>query len=226
MDWDAIWLSIRLAFWTTVVLIPAGVVLARILVWRPFRAKGLVEALVALPLVLPPTVLGYYLLTGFGRGSVLGGWYENLFGSSLAFSFSGLLAASLIFNVPFAVHPTQRAFEGLPRDLREAAWCCGMSRWRTFWKVEFPLARNGILASALLTFAHTIGEFGVVLMVGGNIPGKTRTVSIAIFDRVEAFDDRAAGMMSLALLLFSFALISFIYLFNDRLGGSWRRRQE
>ncbi|MEA3290814.1 MAG: ABC transporter permease subunit, partial [Pseudomonadota bacterium] len=120
MDWDAIWLSIRLAFWTTVLLIPAGVVLARILVWRPFRAKGLVEALVALPLVLPPTVLGYYLLTGFGRGSVLGGWYESLFGGSLAFSFSGLLAASLLFNLPFAVHPTQRAFEGLPRDLREA----------------------------------------------------------------------------------------------------------
>jgi molybdate transport system permease protein len=216
MDWLAFSLSLQLAAWTTIVLIPISVIIARMIAWRRFAAKGFIEALVALPLVLPPTVLGYYLLTVFSRHSLLGGAYQSLFNQSLAFSFEGLLLASLIINIPFAVQPMQRAFEAMPGELREAAWCSGLSRWQTFLRVEFPLAWTGILTAAMLTFAHTLGEFGVVLMVGGNIPGETQTIAIAIYDRVQAFDDRQAASMSALLLMFSFVAIGVIYFVNDR----------
>ena len=217
MDWSAFILSLELAAATTLVLIPVSMLLARFLAWKQFMLKGVVEALVALPLVLPPTVLGYYLLVSFGANGWLGQWYTEVFGHSLAFSFTGLLLASLIFNLPFAVQPMQRGFEGVSREVRESAWCCGLSRWRTFWRIELPLARNGVVGAALLTFAHTLGEFGVVLMVGGNIPGQTRTVSIAIFDRVEAFDDASAGMMSAMMLVFALLVIGCVFSLN-RLG--------
>lgn len=212
MDWNALELSIRLALWTCAVLLPLGLCIARVLAWRSFRAKGFVEALIALPLVLPPTVLGYYLLVAFGSTSVLGQAYQSLFGSSLVFTFEGLLLASVIFNLPFAVQPLQRAFEAVPLHVREAAWVSGLSFWRTFWRVELPLAWMGVVSALALVFAHTLGEFGVVLMVGGSIPGETKTVAIAIYDRVQAFDDVAAGVMSAFLLAFSFIAIGLVYM--------------
>lgn len=220
MDWSALAISLKLAAWTTLVLVPLAIVTARAIAWRRFVAKSLVEALIALPLVLPPTVLGYYLLTAFSMNSALGAAYHSVFSHTLAFSFEGLLLASIVFNIPFAVQPMQRAFEALPGDIREAAWCSGMSRWRTFYRIELPLVWTGILTAAVLTFAHTLGEFGVVLMVGGNIPGETKTIAISIYDRVQAFDDRQAATMSALLLMLSFAAIGAIYFLNDR----FRRR--
>ncbi len=218
MDWSALILSLELAAWTTVLLVPVGVIVGRALAVRRFAAKSMIEALIALPLVLPPTVLGFYLLVSFGGASPLGRLYEALVGQPLVFTFQGLLLASFIFNLPFAVQPIQRAFESLPGDIREAAWCCGMSRWQTFRNIELPLVWTGILSAVVLTFAHTLGEFGVVLMVGGNIPGETQTIAIAIYDRVQALDERQAGLMSAILLGFSFVTISFIYLLNNNSG--------
>ena len=210
MDWPALALSLQLALATTLILLPLAVLIARPLAWRAFRGKSLVEALVALPLVLPPTVLGFYLLVAFGEASALGDAYQALTGRALVFSFDGLLLASIVFNLPFAVQPVQRAFDAIPREVREAAWCCGMTRWQALWKVELPLAWPGLVAAVVLTFAHTLGEFGVVLMVGGNIANETRTVAIAIYDRVQAFDDRGAALMSATLVAISFASIALI----------------
>lgn len=216
MEWSAFYLSLRLATCSMLILAVIAILIARFLAWRHFRGKAMVEAMVALPLVLPPTVLGFYLLTFFSGNSWLGQLFENLTGSTLVFSFAGLLAASLIYSLPFAVQPMLRAFESIPENLRESAWCCGLSRWQTFLKVEFPLAWPGILSGMVLSFAHTLGEFGVVLMIGGNIPGETRTLSIAIFDRVQAFDDQSAQLMSLVLLIFAFVTISLVFLLNRR----------
>ncbi len=218
MDWPALTLSLQLALATTLILLPLAVLIARPLAWRAFRGKSLVEAMVALPLVLPPTVLGFYLLVALGEASALGQAYRALTGRALVFTFDGLLLASIIFNLPFAVQPVQRAFDAIPRELREAAWCCGMTRWQTLWKIELPLAWPGLLTAIVLTFAHTLGEFGVVLMVGGNIPEETRTVAIAIYDRVQAFDDHGAAVMSAALLAFSFAAIAAINLLGRKVG--------
>jgi molybdate transport system permease protein len=219
MDWKSLELSFRLAMWTCVVLLPLGVCVARVLAWRSFRAKGFLEALIALPLVLPPTVLGYYLLVAFGATSILGRTYQALFGSALVFTFEGLLLASVIFNLPFAVQPLQRAFEAVPHQIREAAWVSGLSSWQTFWRVELPLAWTGVVSALALVFAHTLGEFGVVLMVGGSIPGETKTIAIAIYDRVQAFDDAAAGAMSAFLLTLSFVAIGLVYMLAGRRGN-------
>jgi molybdate transport system permease protein len=208
MDWTALKLSVELALATVVVLVPLTVVLGRWLAYTAVRGKAAVEALVMLPLVLPPTVLGYYLLVGLGAASPLGKLWTALTGHPLVFSFAGLLAASVIFNLPLAVQPIQRAFEAIPDDVREAAACCGMRPWQAIRAVELPLAWPGILTAAVLTFAHTLGEFGVVLMVGGSIPGETRTIAISIYDRVQAFDDAAAARMSALLLAVSVAAIS------------------
>ena len=218
MDWTALWLSVRLGGLTVLLLVPLGIVIARQLAWRQFRGKAAVEALVALPLVLPPTVFGYYLLVVFGAASPLGQLWQSLFGRPLAFSFSGLLAASIIFNLPFAVQPMQRAFEAIGPELREAAACCGMSFWRTLRSIELPLAWPGILTAAVLCFAHTLGEFGIVLMVGGSIPGETRTIAISIYDRVQAFDDAAAGQMSALLLVFSLVVIALTFALSRGIG--------
>jgi molybdate transport system permease protein len=218
MDWSALTLSLQLALATTLILLPLAVLLARPLAWRAFRGKSLVEALVALPLVLPPTVLGFYLLVALGDASALGQAYKALTGRALVFTFDGLLLASLVFNLPFAVQPVQRAFDAIPREVREAAWCCGMTRWQALWKVELPLAWPGLLSAIVLTFAHTLGEFGVVLMVGGNIAGETRTVAIAIYDRVQAFDDHGAAVMSATLVAFSFAAIAAINVLGRKVG--------
>jgi molybdate transport system permease protein len=216
MDWQALDLSLRLAFWTCAILLPLGLWLGRILAWSRFRAKALVEALIALPLVLPPTVLGYYLLVAMGGASPLGQAWQRLVGQPLVFSFEGLLVASVIFNLPFAIQPLQRAFEAIPHEVREAAWVSGLSPFATFRRIELPLAWPGVASAMALTFAHTLGEFGVVLMVGGSIPGETRTIAIAIYDRVQAFDDRAAATMSLSLLVISFLSIGVVYLTAGR----------
>jgi molybdate transport system permease protein len=218
MDWQALSLSLKLAAWTTVILLPLAILVARPLAWTRFPGKSAIDALVALPLVLPPTVLGYYLLIAFGGASSLGYAYHALTGRTLAFSFDGLLLASLIFNLPFAIQPVQRAFETIPPDVREAAWCSGLSQWKTFLRMELPLAWPGVLSAVVLTFAHTLGEFGVVLMIGGNIPGQTKTVALAIYDRAQAFDQHAAGAMSALLLLLSFTAIGLVYFVTRRVG--------
>ena len=218
MDWIALGLSLRLAGFTILCLLPIGLALGRWLAYRDFAGKGWVEALVALPLVLPPTVFGYYLLVAFGAASPLGQFWQAAFGRPLVFTFEALLIASIIFNLPFAVQPSQRGFEAIPRDVREAAACCGMSPWRGFVTVELPLAWPGIVTAMVLSFAHTLGEFGIVLMVGGSIPGETRTVAIAIYDRVQAFDDAAAAQMSAFLLAVSLTAIALTFAFSRRIG--------
>ena len=221
MDWTALWLSVRLGALTVLLLLPVGIFVGRRLAYGDFPAKGLAEALVALPLVLPPTVFGYYLLTVFGAASPIGGAWGALTGNSLVFSFEGLLVASVIVNLPFAILPMQRGFEAIPREVREAAACCGMSPWQVVRRVELPLAWPGVLMASVLSFAHTLGEFGVVLMVGGNIPGETETISIAIYDRVQAFDGAAAARMSALLLIVSVLTIALAFAFSRRIG---RRR--
>jgi molybdate transport system permease protein len=220
MDWTAFQLSLMLAGWTAAILLPLSIAVSRQLAWRKFRGRSLVEAVFALPLVLPPTVLGYYLLTVMGGSSPIGRWFEALFGHPVVFSFAGLLIASLIFNLPFAIQPMQRAFEAIPRDVRDAAACCGMSPWRIFVRIEFPLAWPGILSAGVLTFVHTLGEFGVVLMVGGSIPGETKTIAIAIYDRVQAFDTQGANLMAAVLLALSLIAIAVAYTTTRRPGAA------
>jgi len=212
MDWSAFLLSLKLAACTVSILMVLALSVARLLAWRQFVGKGVVEAIVTLPLVLPPTVLGYFFLQFLGRQSIVGQFYETWFDESLVFSFSGLVVVSVVYSFPFAVQPMLRAFEAIPQSTREAAWCCGLSPWQTFWKIELPLARSGVLSGMVLSFAHTVGEFGVVLMVGGNIPDETKTISIAIFDKVQAFDEAAANQMALVMLIFAFVLISVVNL--------------
>ena len=214
MDWEALILSFKLAICTMLVLLPAGVVIGRLLAYQYFRGRTVAMACIALPLVLPPTVLGFYLLSAFSERASLGHWYHQLTGHPLAFTFEGLVLASVIFNLPFAVLPMQRAFESVATDIREAAWCCGLSHSSTFWQIELPLAWPGIAAALVLIFAHTLGEFGVVLMVGGNIPGETRTASIAIYDYMQVLNDDAAGRLSALLLAFAFTSIILINLLN------------
>ncbi len=200
MDWPALRVSLLLGVWTVALLVPVGVWAAHYLATHDFRGKALAESLVAVPLLLPPTVLGFYLLVAFSPRSAPGAFFERIAGHSLAFSFPGLVLASIIINLPFVVQPIQRAFEAIPGSIREAAACCGLSPWQRFLRIEAPLAWPGILTAMILTFAHTLGEFGVVLMVGGNLPGETRTLSVAIYDRMQAFDDRSAGIMAATLL--------------------------
>jgi molybdate transport system permease protein len=202
MDIDAILLSLKLAFWTMALIMPFGI-------WAAFklvnldRSRPWVEAALALPLVLPPTVLGYYFLVLFGNTSI--------FGIPLVFSFSGILLASLVANIPFAIQPIQRAFESINPEIREAAQVSGLSNWQIFRLIELPLSWRGITGAAALTFAHTLGEFGVVLMVGGAIPGETKTASIAIYDKVQSFDASGAGAIALALLSISMVWIALSY---------------
>ena len=218
MDWTALGLSLRLAGWTVVILLPVAVILGRALAYRRFRGKGLIEALVMLPLVLPPTVFGFYQLVAFGGNSPVGDLWQSLFGNQLVFSFEGLVVASVIFNLPFAIQPAQRGFEAVPVEVREAAATCGMSPARSLWRVELPLAWPGVMTAMVLTFAHTLGEFGIVLMVGGSIPGETKTIAIAIYDRVQAFDNRGAAVMSAVLVGISLVTIAVTYWLSARVG--------
>ncbi|MDA1305826.1 MAG: molybdate ABC transporter permease subunit [Acidobacteria bacterium] len=221
MDTVALRVSLTLALATVVVLLPLGIWVGHVLAVRSFRGKALVEALVAVPLILPPTVLGFYLLTVFGARSPLGQFFEGIFGQPLAFSFAGLLVASVIVNIPFVVQPIQRAFQAVPNQLRDAAACCGLTPWQRFRRIDLPLAWPGVVTAAILVFAHTLGEFGVVLMVGGSIPGETRTLSIAIYDRVQAFDYGAAGVMSAVLLTIAVVVLGL----TAWLGRPWEQRR-
>jgi molybdate transport system permease protein len=218
MDWTALRVSLLLGLATIAVLLPAGIWAGHRLATGVFRGKALVEALVAIPLILPPTVLGFYLLVMFSARSPLGAAFERVMGQALAFSFSGLVLASVIANIPFVVQPIQRAFESVPLDVREAASCCGLTPWKRFLRIELPLAWPGILTAAILAFAHTLGEFGVVLMVGGNLPGETRTLSIAIYDRMQAFDDRAAGLMAATLLAIAVTALAITTVLGRQVG--------
>lgn len=211
MDWQAARVSLSLAVLTAALLLPPCVWLARWLATTPARAKPLVEALLMLPLLLPPTVMGFYLLIALGQGSALGAWLAAQVDVQLVFSFAGLLLASLLINLPFMVQPMQRAFASIDHSLREAAWVSGLSRWQTFAHIELPLAWPGVLAGVALTAAHTLGEFGVVLMVGGSIPGETKTLSIAIYDRVQSFDMGGAHVMAATLVLCSLAALALVF---------------
>ena len=221
MDWQAVALSARLAATTTVLLLLVAVPLAGWLSFTRRRWAVVVEAVVALPLVLPPTVLGYYLLVSFGNRSPLGRLWEDLTGTTLAFSFSGLLIASMLYSLPFAVQPLLAAFAGVDRRLLEASSVLGRSRTATLLRVVLPLSKAGLATAAVLTFAHTVGEFGVVLMVGGSIPGETRTVSIAVYDSVQAFDYAAAARTSLLLLAFSLVVLTTMYALQRGRTRTW-----
>lgn len=222
MDWAAIRLSVLLALATLAILLPAALLAGRWLASTQFAGKPWLEGLIALPLVLPPTVIGYYLLLMSGNQTALGRSYEALAGHTLAFSFEGLIVASVLFNIPFAVTPMQRAFESITPDIHEAAQCCGLTSAQAFWRIELPLAWPGILSAAVMTFAHTLGEFGVVLMVGGNIPGETQTIAVSIYDKVQSFEHASAGTMSLLLLVISLVTIAVSYGVVERL---MRRRR-
>lgn len=211
MDWPALTLSLQLSLWTLLLLLPVSVATGRWLATSHFRGHALLQGVLALPLVLPPTVLGFYLLSLFSNNSAPGALYESLFGQSLAFSFEGLLIASIIFNIPFAVQPIQRAFESIPREIYDAAACCGLSTVQQLIKIELPQVWPGILSAAVLVFAHTLGEFGVVLMVGGNIPQETRTVAISIYDSVQSFDNHSAAVMSAILLFISLIAVTLVF---------------
>jgi len=221
MDWQAIRLSLWLASLTTAVLLVLGLPLAYWLAFSRRRWKFLVEAVVAMPLVLPPTVLGFYLLMAMGPRSPLGRAWEGLFGSTLPFSFEGLLIASVLYSLPFMIQPLAAAFASVDRGLIEASWCLGESRFRTFLRVIAPLSWAGILTGVVLAFAHTLGEFGVVLMVGGNLPGRTRTVSIAIYDQVQAMDYGPAARTAALLLIVSFLVLTFTYALRRHQRKSW-----
>jgi molybdate transport system permease protein len=221
MNWPAITLSARLAFTVCALLLVLGLPLAYWVTFSRWRWKFLVEAVVALPLVLPPTVLGFYALVAMGPRGPLGKIWPSLFGHPLAFTFAGLVLASMLYSLPFAVQPLVASFESLDRRLLDASAVLGADRARTFFRVILPLAWPGVLTALVLSFAHTLGEFGVVLMVGGNLPGITRTVSIDIYDRVQALDYAAAHQTALLLLLVSFVVLSVVYGVNRRVWSPW-----
>lgn len=212
MDWQALLLSLKLGLVTVLLLLPPALLLGRWLATTRWPGKPVVEAFVVLPLVLPPTVVGFYLLAAMGPNSPVGRAWTALFGEGLVFSFQGLVVASVIVNIPFIVQPAQRAFEGVGADLRAAAATCGLGPWAAFRQVELPLAAPGILTGAILAFAHTLGEFGVVLMVGGAIPGETRTLALSIYDRVQALDTAGASAMAGLLLLVSLTAVALTFL--------------
>jgi len=216
MDWTALRVTAELAALTTLILFVIGLPLAWWAATTRRWWRVLVEASIAVPILLPPTVLGFYLLVATGPHSPLGRMFEKLTGSLLPFSFGGILLGSVVYNLPFAIRPFTSALAAVDRKLIEASWCLGASRVRTFLRVIFPLSWAGILTGLVLSFAHTVGEFGVVLMLGGDRPGITRTLSVSIFDSVQAMDYAAAGRTSLALVLFSFAVLSLTYALQRR----------
>ena len=218
---EALWLSLRLALCVVAILLLLGMPLAYWLSQTRWRGKFLIESVVALPLVLPPTVLGFYVLVAMGAHGPLGKIWVAWFGHTLAFTFTGLIIASALYSLPFAVQPLVAAFESVDARLLDAAAVLGAGRLRTFFKIILPLSIPGVVTAAVLSFAHTLGEFGVVLMVGGNIPGVTRTVSIDIYDHVQSLDYGAANRMAIALLLISFAVLSTIYAVNRRVWSPW-----
>jgi molybdate transport system permease protein len=216
IDWQAFWLTIELALVVSAILFVVGLPLAYWIAFSRWRWKFVVEAMVALPIVLPPTVLGFYVLVALGSRSPLGRWWQSLTGHTLAFTFSGLVIGSVLYSLPFAVQPFAAAFASVDRRLLAASATLGASPLRTFSRVVAPLSVPGLVTGMVLAFAHTMGEFGVVLMIGGNIPGVTRTVSIGIYDQVQASNYAAANAMALLLLVFCFAVLTVVYGLNRR----------
>ncbi|RZK76236.1 MAG: molybdate ABC transporter permease subunit [Pedobacter sp.] len=214
MDLDPIWLSLRLAVLTTLILLVIGIPIAYWLSRKNTVGRLVLEAFITMPLVLPPSVLGFYLLLAFSPNNKLGNWLQQHFDIQLVFSFEGLVIASLIYSLPFMISPIKAAFSQLPKSLSEASYTMGKSKMETFLKVEMPNVKSSILTAVVMTFAHTLGEFGVVLMIGGNIPGVTRVASIAIYDSVETMDYAAANDYALILFAITFTLVLAVFLFN------------
>jgi molybdate transport system permease protein len=221
MDWQAFLLTVKLAVLVTLILLVLGLPIAYWLTYSRRRWKFLVEAVVGMPLVLPPTVLGFYILLALGSKSPIGRWWESLTGHTLAFTFEALVIGSVIYSLPFTVQPLAAAFSTVDRKLVAASATLGASRLRTFFRIILPLSVSGLLTAIALTFAHTMGEFGVVLMVGGNIPGVTRTVSIDIYDQMQATNYAAANQTALVLLAISFVALSLVYALNRRVWAIW-----
>jgi molybdate transport system permease protein len=221
MDWGPLILTFKLAAVVTMLLLIIGIPLGYWLAYTRSRIKPVIETLVSMSLVLPPTVLGFYLLIAFSPGNGLGAWLDNVFGLRLVFSFEGLVFASIIYSLPFMVQPIQAGFSNLPDSLREASYVLGKSNWVTLKKVLLPNIKPSLLTGIVLAFAHTIGEFGVVLMIGGNIPDKTRVASIAIYDEVEALNYGAANNYSLILLAVTFTILLVVYTVN----GAYLRKK-
>jgi molybdate transport system permease protein len=218
---DSLWLSFKLAGCVSAVLMVIGMPVAYRLAYSNWRGKFLLESLVALPLVLPPTVLGFYALVAMGPRGPLGKLWIALFGHGLAFTFGGLVLASVLYSFPFAVQPLVASFESVDRKLLDASAVLGSGKWRTFWRVIVPLSLPGVITAVVLSFAHTLGEFGVVLMVGGNLAGVTRTVSIDIYDHVQSLEYGEANRLALVLLVISFAVLSLVYAVNRRVWTPW-----
>ncbi len=216
IDWQAFRLTIELAVVVAAILFVVGLPLAYWIAFSRWRWKFLVEAMVALPIVLPPTVLGFYVLVALGSQSPLGRWWQSFTGHTLAFTFTGLVIGSILYSLPFAVQPFAASFSSVDRKLLAASATLGASPLRTFFRVVVPLSVPGLVTGVVLAFAHTMGEFGVVLMIGGNIPGVTRTVSIGIYDQVQASNYAAANGMALLLLVFCFAVLAVVYGMNRR----------
>lgn len=204
--WESLLLTLRLAFIVTVILLVISSPIAWWLARTRWRGAFLMEALVGLPVVLPPTILGFYLLALFAPDTLAGKFWFSLTGGTLAFSFSGLVAGSVIYSLPYAVQPLVATFRGLPRDVLDASFALGAGEWTTFYRIALPMSRRGLLVAALLSFAHTMGEFGVVVMLGGSIPGKTKVASIALYDEVQKMDYSAAHAFAFILLTLAFAL--------------------
>jgi len=221
VDWQAFWLTTRLAVLVGAILAAIAMPIAYWIAYSRWRWKFLVEAVVALPIVLPPTVLGFYVLVALGGRSPLGRWWQSLTGHTLAFTFEGLVIGSVIYSLPFAVQPFAASFAGVDRRLILASSTLGASALRTFFRVIVPLSMPGLIAGVALSFAHTMGEFGVVLMVGGNIPGVTRTVSIDIYDQTQALNYAGANTTALLLLFLSFTMLALVYGLNRRAGTTW-----
>jgi len=216
IDWEAFWLTLQLAAVVSAILLVLGLSLAYWIAFSRWRWKFLVEAAVALPIVLPPTVLGFYVLVALGSRSPLGRWWQSLTGHTLAFTFAGLVIGSILYSLPFAVQPFAASFSSVDRKLMAASATLGASPFRTFSRVVLPLSVPGLITGTALSFAHTMGEFGVVLMVGGNIPGVTRTVSIDIYDKVQTSNYSVANETALLLLVLAFTILSFVYAVNRR----------
>ncbi len=215
-DWSPLLLTLKLATVTTVILLILGVPLAYVLAYGRFRLRSIVETLVAMPLVLPPSVLGFYLLLAFSPRNAFGRFLLETFDIKLVFSFEGLVVASVLFSLPFMVHPVQSGFAHLPASLVEAAYTLGLSRWRTLFWILLPNIKPALLAGTVIAFAHTVGEFGVVLMMGGSIPGVTKVASIAIYEEVESLNYPAAHLYALVLFAVSFAILLTVFFVNKR----------
>lgn len=214
MDWQPLILTFQLAMVTTIVLLFISIPLAFWLSSTKSKIKPVIETLVSMPLVLPPTVLGFYFLIVFSPNSAFGSWIENTIGLKMVFSFFGLVIASVIYSLPFMVHPIQSGLSGIARSIVDASHLLGKSKWETLFKVQLPNIKPSLLTGIVLAFAHTIGEFGVVLMIGGNIPGKTKVASIAIYDEVEALNYSAANSYSMVLFVITFCILLAVYLIN------------